>query len=110
MSASEISFWTVAIYLVDRVYGGPEEGGWWYEAGERQDHIIEGMHPATPLSVLYSEHDAKTRMAYVQKKLDEGPNVGRRDIGSMLSTGKYFAQMYQGHPPARFPETRPHYE
>jgi hypothetical protein len=21
-------------YLVSRVYGGPEEGGWWYDAGE----------------------------------------------------------------------------
>ncbi len=24
---------TVAVYLVDRAYGGPEEGGWWYDQG-----------------------------------------------------------------------------
>jgi hypothetical protein len=26
--------WFVGVYLVDRCYGGPEEGGWWYDAGE----------------------------------------------------------------------------
>jgi hypothetical protein len=24
----------VNVYLVSRVYGGPEEGGWWYDSGE----------------------------------------------------------------------------
>ena len=26
--------YTVAIFFVDRAYGGPEEGGWWYDFGE----------------------------------------------------------------------------
>ena len=26
-------FYTVAIYLIDRAYGGPEEGGWYYDCG-----------------------------------------------------------------------------
>lgn len=25
---------SVAVYLTQRLYGGPEEGGWWYNAGE----------------------------------------------------------------------------
>lgn len=25
---------SVAVYLIQRLYGGPEEGGWYYEAGE----------------------------------------------------------------------------
>ena len=25
------TFWSVAVYSVDSQYGGPEEGGWWYE-------------------------------------------------------------------------------
>ncbi len=26
---------TRTVYLIDRAYGGPEEGGWWYDTGER---------------------------------------------------------------------------
>lgn len=26
-------WWSVAVYDVEGVYGGPEEGGWWYTAG-----------------------------------------------------------------------------
>ena len=26
--------YTVAIFFVDRAYGGPEEGGWWFDTGE----------------------------------------------------------------------------
>jgi len=25
--------YTVAVYICDRAYGGPEEGGWWYDCG-----------------------------------------------------------------------------
>lgn len=24
----------LAIYEIDRAYGGPEEGGWWYDCGQ----------------------------------------------------------------------------
>lgn len=24
----------VAVYMQDRAYGGPEEGGWWYDCGQ----------------------------------------------------------------------------
>jgi len=26
--------YVLAIYAIDRAYGGPEEGGWWYDTGE----------------------------------------------------------------------------
>ena len=26
--------YVVAFYAVDRAYGGPEEGGWWFDTGE----------------------------------------------------------------------------
>jgi hypothetical protein len=32
------TLYVVAVYVEDRNYGGPEEGGWWYTAGEL-DHI-----------------------------------------------------------------------
>ena len=30
----ELMNWYVNIYKVDRAYGGPEEGGWYYDVGE----------------------------------------------------------------------------
>lgn len=31
-------WWTVAVYTSYLVYGGPEEGGWWYSAGSLTEH------------------------------------------------------------------------
>jgi hypothetical protein len=117
-------FWTVAIYLADRVYGGPEEGGWWYEAGYRIDHLLHGINPNSLLTVFdgegtryqdteeqtAAEQEAHEYAANLQVLLDVTVNVGRRDIGSVLSSGRYYARAYPGHPPAHYPATRPHYE
>lgn len=103
-------FWTVAIYLVDRAYGGPEEGGWWYDFGERVDTPLEGVPNTMLLFVLPTEAAARAFAEFLQTKLDAGPNAGRREISSVLSEGRYYAYVYNGHPPARWPEERPHYE
>lgn len=106
-------FWTVAIYLVDQAYGGPEEGGWWYQTGERVDHALDGFNPNLLLTVFHGDR-AEDQAVYfsgaIQKLLDAGPNAGRRDISSVLSTGRYQAQVHNGHPPQHYPERRPHYE
>lgn len=31
-------WWCVAVYETDRAYGGPEEGGWWYDCGVLVEH------------------------------------------------------------------------
>ena len=28
-------FWKIAVYSYGRAYGGPEEGGWYFDAGDR---------------------------------------------------------------------------
>lgn len=117
-------FWTVAIYLVDKVYGGPEEGGWYYTGGERIDHALDGVNPNDLLTVLTGEGtiyrdteeaSAAEQEAYayaetLQLRLDCTVNVGRREISSVLSEGRYSAIAHPGHPPQHFPATRPHYE
>lgn len=115
-------FWTVAIYLVDLAYGGPEEGGWWYGCGERVDHALEGVNPNSLLTVLTGEgtvYDALPDRAereacdyreLLQTQLDATVNRGRREISSVLSEGRYEARAYPGHPPHHFPERTPHYE
>ena len=31
------NFYSASIHLVDRAYGGPEEGGWYFDYGEPDD-------------------------------------------------------------------------
>ena len=33
------TWWSVGVYETDRAYGGPEEGGWWYDCGNMVDHF-----------------------------------------------------------------------
>jgi hypothetical protein len=50
----------VAIYYEDRVYGGPEEGGWWYTEGELVDVVNADAHEdhAWDLARMWNdEHD-----------------------------------------------------
>lgn len=93
----------VAAYEVDMSYGGPEEGGWWYDRGE----LIR------VLRVFHSEDDAIEWCYNFNGKLRSrkfGPNKGRRPLSSVLSTGEVHARVCEGTAPAYFPERRPHYE
>lgn len=123
-------FWTVAIYLRDKRFGGPEEGGWWYTCGERVDTPLEGMNPNSIITVFTgegtryrdkidehtgvfmtaAEQEAQAYVELMQTQLDATVNRGRRSIDSVLSEGMYYAEAHPGHPPAFYPETKPHYE
>lgn len=96
------TFWTVAIYLANRAYGGPEEGGWYFDCGSRCDEY--------PPLIFNNEQDARAARRLAELLLDTGENVGRRPIESVLSQGMYSAEVYGGYPPTHYPETRPHYE
>lgn len=102
-------FWTVAVYLVDRAYGGPEEGGWYYDCGERQD-TIDGVDHTVLLQVAFDEETAYRYAEMAQEKLDQTVNVGRPPISSVLSDGRYHAEVHRGYPPKHYPEETPHYE
>lgn len=127
----------IGVYLVDRSYGGPEEGGWWYDSGYTvtlqdllddgypetgpdpvQVLILEGPEPfrnedyALQDPILNSESEKKLRdtISEIQKALDEGPNKDRRPIHSVLSTGRYEVEAFPHRLPMHFPEKSPHYE
>lgn len=113
---SDIAFYTVSIFMVDRAYGGPEEGGWYFNTGTPADHIPEGINPHDMLTVFDARDDVAAAreegsawMEKLQAQLDAGPNKGRRKISSVLSTGRYAAQLCEGWPEA-YPQERPHYE
>jgi len=100
--ASPPIFWTVAIFLIDKAYGGAEEGGWYFTTGSRCDEY--------PPLIFNNETDARAARRIAQDLLDADQNVGRRCIDSVLSEGKYDARVYGGYPPSDFPARRPHYE
>lgn len=104
-----VAFWTVTIFMVDRAYGGPEEGGWHFDTGKPIEHIPDGVNPHDLITLFTNEDEAISYAATLQLSLDAGPNKGRREISSVLSTGRYAAEVQAGWPKA-YPETRPHYE
>lgn len=104
-------FYTVAIFLCDRAYGGPEEGGWWYDCGEPIECPLDALsEPGLSAPRIFADQEAAIAWGkQLQDKLNETINKGRRSIGSILSDGEYRAVVCDGYPRA-FPATKPHYE
>lgn len=109
---SRPAFYTLAVYLVDRSYGGPEEGGWWFDNGTRIDELILDSGTNVAIPKIFTDEDEAWHVAEaIQKVLDEDINKGRRPISSVLSEGIYRAEVHDGYPPEYWPERRrPHYE
>lgn len=102
-------FYTVAVYLVYLAYGGAAEGGWYYETGARCDDPEEtGCVPAVFRNT--EEPQAIACRELTQARLDATVNKGRREISSVLSTGRYIARICDGYPENHYPAVRPHYE
>ena len=89
----------VSIYMIDRAWGGPEEGGWWYDYG-----LLESDHSRCCFKGFTIRAEAK-----FQAICDEYNDGRRTDISSMASEGKYVVSV-EDHPPHDWPDTWPHYE
>ena len=85
----------VNAYRVRRCYGGPEEGGWWYDAGEL---LLCEPHTA---------EEAEARAA--ELRAGEFSNEGLRPLSSVLSTGRFDVRV-DARPGADWPDARPRYE
>lgn len=71
----------VNVYLHDRAYGGPEEGGWWYDTYE-------------PVESNLYESEEKAEVAFKEKTLwCKSENVGRREPNSVCSDGHYVVRL-----------------
>lgn len=91
---------TVAFYEIDRAYGGPEEGGWWYSTGH-----LERMHR------VFKCEEAAYECARRANRLLEVVQRGKRDLDSVTYCGgRFAAEVHEGLPPQHYPETRPFYE
>jgi hypothetical protein len=89
----------VAFYEVDREYGGPEDGGWYYDTGRFVRAI--GFH-LTDEAAITAVRRANRLLERLQRH--------RRSVDSVLyNGGRYRALSFTGVPPERFPAERPHY-
>jgi hypothetical protein len=85
----------VNVYLADRAYGGPEEGGWWYDTGE----LVE----------CYPVPTREAEALAAALRFGKFSNEGRRPKSSVLSEGVYEIRV-EKRPGHDYPTVRPHYE
>lgn len=86
----------VVLWFNTRDYGGPEEGGWFYDTGEPQKVYAVGP-----------DEDLDAKLGEVREMADKR-NVGRRSLGSVLSTGRYSVS-WENEYPASYPSEVPYY-
>ena len=97
---SDRTRYVVALYEIDRRHGGPEEGGWWYDAGDL----------CRVLRVTPCEAEAHALAARANRLLARLQRE-RRDVSSMAHAGdRYAAEVFADTAPRTFPEARPRYE
>lgn len=88
----------VAVYEIDRAYGGPEEGEWWYTTGELVHSEIVGTNQQATARAL---------------ELRDGEYRNTGDAGSVNYRGGAYSVSVTDPgeiPPRFFPEVPPHYE
>lgn len=90
----------VAFYEIDRAYGGPEEGGWWYDCGT----LIRVF------AVRKSREEA-TKVANRAQSLLDRLQRNKRQVGSVIySGGRHMAMVCKNTAAPHFPEETPRYE
>jgi hypothetical protein len=86
----------VGVYEVSRSYGGPEEGGWWFDCGELVLTVVAA-----------STDEAETIKEHLREQ--DFPRTNKRS--SVLGGEDYDIFISEGEMPAPFfPEERPFYE
>lgn len=94
----------LSVYELDRNYGGPEEGGWWYDSG-RLVHV-----EAAPASMGINIPD---RIKELRGEYPPDPQDGTPGLGSMAYGGGVYEVRVTNDglmPLDYWPVVRPHYE
>jgi hypothetical protein len=98
----------VNAYAVTRHYGGPEEGGWYYDSGDPVASIPIGYdHLNTPEELEKSEQQAKELLREVFGLKDD-PKNGRRRYS--VNGGEDIVICVEDEFAKHYPTERPHYE
>lgn len=90
----------LAIYEVDRAWGGAEEGGWWYDCGQL----------ARIIAVIHDKERARAICTRANRLLHHLQRC-KRPVGSITYVGgRHTVLAFEDIAPKFFPEQRPHYE
>lgn len=91
--------YVVAFYEIDRAYGGPEEGGWWYDTG-----VLE-----RPIALTQTS-DAAVAIAARANRLLDRLQRNKRPVSSIAyDGGRHRALVFSKLAPPQSPEERPIY-
>lgn len=93
--------WFVNSYLKNRAFGGPEEGGWWYDIFQPVNSAMNGK--------FFSIEEAEQHSSCVRTMYDEMNEDRNSDLNSVNCEWKYVV-LIQDHLPRPEPTVRPHYE
>lgn len=90
----------INIYELSLGYGGPEEGGWWYEIG----HLVES-------NPIPADLEGEPLFDLIDEYYEKWPNKGLRTSVLYPDDRGYDYGVYvEDHPGKNFPEYTPHYE
>jgi hypothetical protein len=89
----------VAIYETNQEYGGPEEGGWWYDTGERVTD-----------PVAFATRDEAVAYADTLRPEVAEMNEGRYRPSSVMCNGWFAVEWHRDESPEFYPAERPYYE
>ena len=89
----------LAFYEIDREWGGPEEGGWWYDTGTFLRVIALHYHDKAAVAAMRRANRLLDRLQRHRPPVDSAAYTG----------GRFRAFSFSGLPPARFPARRPQY-
>ena len=84
----------VNVYRVDQAFGGPEEGGWYYETGELVMH-----------ETYHQSEVAESRAMVLRLTYKDGKNRY-----SVMPKDDDFIVRVEDHIGEDYPKVRPHYE
>lgn len=118
------NLWVIAVYDTERVYGGPEEGGWWYTQGTLVGISDVGgfkyvSNAASACRAVNERlgYDNRGDWHHEQRREAHLVELGRRELHPELRRQECHADIDPGPEdyvirwdvPAEFPEHRPHY-
>jgi hypothetical protein len=92
---------TITVHEVWQNYGGPEEGGWWYTAGEP----VNRMDGDKSTICIFSKKQAIREALELTRRWDLHRQPSTTDSRECSAIEVNFSQGYARH----YPEERPHY-
>lgn len=96
------------LYLHDRDYGGPEEGGWWFDCYSPVSPKSGDWDTEPPTFGWFASVENAERAAEALRAWCESENRTRRSPSSVASDGHYCVRL-ESWPAEPMPARKPHY-